>query len=64
MLSGKNLLREKDLLEVRDQARHGPCNTSRRNVIVGGAAMVVAFGLPMRSLAYQSSPASASSARQ
>jgi non-heme chloroperoxidase len=33
--------------------------TSRRNLIVGGAAMVAAFGLPMRSLAYQSSAASA-----
>jgi non-heme chloroperoxidase len=29
-------------------------------VIVGGAVMVAAFGLPMRSLAYQTSPASAS----
>jgi non-heme chloroperoxidase len=33
---------------------------SRRNVLVRGAAMVAAFGLPVGSLAYQSSPASAS----
>jgi non-heme chloroperoxidase len=45
---------------MRDQARHGPLETSRRDVIVGGAVMVAAFGLPMRSLAYQTSPASAS----
>jgi len=45
---------------MRDQARHGPLETSRRDVIVGGAAMVAAFGLPMRSLAYQTSSASAS----
>jgi non-heme chloroperoxidase len=43
---------------MRDQARHEPFETSRRNVIVAGAAMVAAFGLPMRSLACQSSPAS------
>jgi non-heme chloroperoxidase len=58
MLSGKNPLCEKDFSDVRDQARHGPFETSRRNVIVAGAAMVAAFGLPMRSLACQSSPAS------
>jgi non-heme chloroperoxidase len=57
MLSGKNPLRETNSSDVRDQARHGPFETSRRNVIVGGAAMVAAFGLPMRSLAYQSSAA-------
>src|SRR5260370_22041791 len=32
---------------------------SRRNVLVGGAAMVAAFGLPMRLLADRPSPASA-----
>jgi non-heme chloroperoxidase len=58
MLDGKKPLREKDFSAVRGQARHGPLDTSRRNAIVGGAAMVAAFGLPMRSLAYQSSPAS------
>src|SRR5277367_5745441 len=45
---------------MNDQARHGPFEPSRRNVIVGGAAMVAAFGLPMRSLADQTNPASAS----
>ena len=60
MLSGKNPLPEKDFQIMRDQARHGPLETSRRDVIVGGAVMVAAFGLPMRSLAYQTSPASAS----
>jgi len=45
---------------MREQARHGRLETSRRDVIVGGAAMVAAFGLPIRSLAYQTSPASAS----
>src|SRR5712692_9232869 len=58
MLSGKNPLREKDSSDVKGQVRHGPFEASRRVVIVGGAAMVAAFGLPMRSLAYQSSPAS------
>jgi non-heme chloroperoxidase len=43
-----------------DQARDEPFETPRRNVLVGGAAMVAAFGMPMRSLAYQSSPASVS----
>jgi hypothetical protein len=37
-----------------------PFDMSRRNVLVRGAAMVAAFGLPVGSLAYQSSPASAS----
>src|ERR1700691_1777367 len=37
-----------------------PFETSRRDLIVVGAVMVAAFGLPMRSLAYQTSPASAS----
>src|ERR1700689_3326112 len=60
MLFGKNPLRETDVLDMRNQTRHGPFETSRRNVIVGGAAMVAALGLPMRSLAYQSSPTSAS----
>src|SRR5271154_2815873 len=59
MLSGKNPLREKDL-----SGYEGPGQTwtplRRRDVIVGGAAMVAAFGLPMRALAYQTSPASAS----
>jgi len=36
-----------------------PFDMSRRNVLVGGAAMVAAFGLPMRLLADQQSPASA-----
>ena len=45
---------------MRDKAKQGPFDSSRRDVIVGGAAMVAAFGLPMRSLAYQTSPASAS----
>jgi hypothetical protein len=58
MLSGKNPLREKDLSDMRDQARHRPLETSRRNVLIGGAAMAAA--LPMRSLADQTSPASAS----
>jgi non-heme chloroperoxidase len=58
MLSGKNPSREMDFSDVRDRARHGPLETSRRNVLVGGAAMVAALGLPMRSPAYQSSPAS------
>jgi len=58
MLPGKNPLREKDSSDVRDQARHGPFETSRRSVIVAGAAMLAAFGSPMRSLACQSSPAS------
>ena len=58
MLSGKNPLREKNFSDMRDQARHGPFETSRRDVIAGGAEIVVAFGLPMRSLAYQSSLAS------
>ena len=43
-----------------NQARHGPLETSRRDVIVRGAAMVAAFGLPMRSIADQTNPASAS----
>jgi hypothetical protein len=57
MLSGKNPLREKDLSDYEGPGQHGPLETSRRDVIVGGAAMVAAFGLPMRSLAYQTSPA-------
>ena len=36
-----------------------PFDMSRRNVLAGGAAMLAAFGLPMRLLADQSSPASA-----
>ena len=39
MLSGKNPLREKNCSGGRDQARRGPFETSRRNLIVGGAAM-------------------------
>jgi non-heme chloroperoxidase len=58
MLPGKNPLRKKYFSDVRDQARHGPFETSRRKVIVGGAAMVASLGLPMKSLAHQSSPAS------
>lgn len=58
MLDGKNPLGEKNFSAVAGQARHGPLDTSRRSVIVGGAAMVAAFGLPGRSLAYQSSAAS------
>jgi non-heme chloroperoxidase len=45
---------------MRDKAKQGPFDSSRRDVIVGGAAMVAAFGLPMRLLANQTSPASAS----
>ena len=60
MSDGKNPLGEKNFSAVAGQARHGPLDTSRRNVIVGGAAMVAAFGLPRRSLAYQSSAASGS----
>jgi hypothetical protein len=59
MLAGKNPLGEKDFSDVRGQARHGPSDTSRRNVIVGGAAIIAVLGLPMRSLAYQSGAASA-----
>ena len=58
MLDGKKPFVEKDFSAVMGQDRHGPLDTSRRNVIVAGAAMVAAFGLPGRSLAYQSSPAS------
>jgi non-heme chloroperoxidase len=58
MLPGKNALRKKYFSDVRDQARHGPFETSRRKVIVGGEAMVASLGLPMKSLAHQSSPAS------
>src|SRR6202049_4756429 len=58
MLSGKNPLREKDFSDGKGQVRRGPFETSRRNVIVGGAAMVAAYGLPTRPLAYQSIPAS------
>ncbi|MCU1238654.1 MAG: Non-heme chloroperoxidase [Candidatus Solibacter sp.] len=58
MLSGKNPVREMDASEVRARARLGHFETSRRKVVVGGAAIVAAFGLPIRSLAYQSSPAS------
>ena len=47
MLSGKNPLSAKDFSDVKGQVRHGPFETSRRNVIVGGAAMVAAFGLPI-----------------
>jgi len=36
-----------------------PFDMSRRNVLAGGAAMLAAFGLPMRLLADQPSPASA-----
>jgi len=56
MLSGKNPLRGEDLLEVRDQAKRGPFETSRRNLIVGGAVMVTAFGLVKESLSYQANP--------
>jgi len=58
MLDRKNPLGEKDSAPVKGQARHGPLDTSRRNVIFGGVAMVAAFGLPMMSSALQSSPAS------
>jgi non-heme chloroperoxidase len=60
MLSGKNPLRGKAYSDMTDQVRHRPFETSRRSVIVGGAAMMAAFGLPMRSLADQTNPASAS----
>jgi hypothetical protein len=50
---GKSPLREKDCSDMTDQARRGPFETSRCNLIVGGAAMVAAFGLPMRSFAYR-----------
>src|SRR5580658_8731211 len=60
MSDGKNPLGEKNFSAVAGQARHGPLDTSRRNVIVGGAAMVAALGLPGRSLAYQSRPANGS----
>jgi non-heme chloroperoxidase len=58
MLDEKKPFVEKDFSAVTGQDRHGPLDTSRRNAIVAGAAMVAAFGLPGRSLAYQSSPAS------
>src|SRR6202158_4095675 len=58
MLDEKKPFVEKDFSAVTGQDRHGPIDTSRRNAIVAGAAMVAAFGLPGRSLAYQSSPAS------
>jgi hypothetical protein len=38
---------------MKDQARHGRFEASHRNLMVGGAAMVAGFGLPLRSLAYQ-----------
>jgi hypothetical protein len=60
MSSGKNALPQKEFSDMRGHARHGHFDASRRNVIVRGAAMVAAFGLPMPSLADQSSPASAS----
>src|ERR1700691_136617 len=58
MLDEKKPFVEKDFSAVTGHDRHGPLDTSRRNAIVAGAAMVAAFGLPGRSLAYQSSPAS------
>ena len=58
MLDEKKPFVEKDFSAVTGQDRHGPLDTSRRNAIVAGAAMVAAFGLPGRPLAYQSSPAS------
>jgi len=58
MLDEKKPFVEKDFSAVTGQDRHGPLDTSRRNAIVAGAAMVAAFGLPGRSLAYQSTPAS------
>jgi hypothetical protein len=60
MLPGKNPLREKDLSDYEGPGQTWTLETSRRDVIVGGAAVVAAFGLPMRSLAYQTIPASAS----
>jgi non-heme chloroperoxidase len=59
MLSGKNALPQKEFSDMRDQAEHGPFHTSRRDVIVCGAAIVAVFGSPMRSFANQSSPANA-----
>src|SRR5271169_2813988 len=50
--------RRADLEDQSEPLRHGPLETSRRDVIVGGTAIVAAFGLPMRALAYQISPAS------
>jgi hypothetical protein len=41
MLSGKNPSREMDFSDARERARHGPLETSRRNVLVGGAAVRV-----------------------
>ena len=56
MSSGKNPLQQKDLLKVRDQAKRGPFDTSRRNVIVGGAVVATAFGFVKKSFADQPNP--------
>src|SRR5271170_3240792 len=63
MISTNDTLRRADVPEMRYETAQGPFDTSRRKILVCGAGIVAALGLPMRSPADQLSPASAS-ARQ
>jgi non-heme chloroperoxidase len=63
MISTNDALRRADVPEMRYETAQRPFDTSRRKILVGGAGIVAALGLPMRSPADQLSSASAS-ARQ
>jgi non-heme chloroperoxidase len=54
MSAAKSPLSGISFSDVRDPATNEPFDASRRSVIVGGAAIMAAFGSSKRSLAYQS----------